>query len=75
MGQCRLEKALKFDQYRFDTLKAAYADSVGTFKNITLKMQAAPQIINGVNCYRIDMPFVGKVFEIRESVTTYLQLD
>lgn len=75
VGQCRLEKALKFDQYRFDTLKAAYADSVGTFKNITLKMQAAPQIINGVNCYRIDMPFVGKVFEIRESVTTYLQLD
>lgn len=75
VGQCRLEKALKFDQYRFETLKAAQADSVGTFKNITLKMQSAPQIINGVNCYRIDMPYVAKVFEIRESVTTYLQLD
>lgn len=75
VGQCRLEKALKFDQYRFETLKAAQADSVGTFKNITLKMQSAPQIINGVECSRIDMPFVAKVFEIRESVTTYLQLD
>lgn len=75
VGQCRLEKALKFDQYRFETLAAAKADSVGTFKNITLKMQSAPQIINGVECTRIDMPFVGKVFEIRESVTTYLQLD
>ena len=75
VGQCRLVSSLKFDQYRFETLNAAQADNVGTFKNITLKMQSAPQIINGVNCYRIDMPHVGKVGDIRESCTTYLQLD
>ena len=75
VGQCRLDKALKFDQYRFETLAAAKADEVGTFKNITLKMQSGNQIINGVNCIRIDMPFVAILADIRQSCTTYLQLD
>ena len=75
VGQCRLASALKYDSYRFETLNAAQADSVQSFKNVTLKMQSAPQIINGVNCYRIDMPHVGKIGDPRESVSTYLLLD
>lgn len=75
VGQCRLVSALKYDDYKFQNLKGAAVETVGTFKNVTLKMQAAPQIINGVECIRIDMPHVGKIGDPRESCTTYLQLD
>ena len=75
VGQCRTIKALSFDQYKFSDLPAAKQDSVGAYANITLKMQSAPQIINGVNCMRIDFPFCAKIWEPRRSVTTYLLLD
>lgn len=75
VGQTRTIKALSFDQYRFDDLPAAKIDSVGTYGNLTLKMQSGNQLLNGVNCLRIDLPFAAKLWEIRRSVTTYLQLD
>lgn len=75
VGQCRTIKSLSFDQYRFDSLPAAKQDEVGTYKNLTLKMQSAPQLLNGVNMMRIDMPFCAKLWEPRQSVTTYLLLD
>lgn len=73
-GQARTIKGLSFDQYRFDSLPAAKQDEIGTYENITLKMQSAPQLLNGVNCLRIDLPWVAKQFEPRQSVTTYLEL-
>lgn len=75
IGQCRTIKSLSFDQYRFDSLPAAKQDEVGTFKNITLKMQSGNVLLNGVNCLRIDFPWCAKLWEPRQSVTTYLQLD
>lgn len=75
VGQARTIKGLTFDQYRFGSLPAAKQDNVGTYENITLKMQSAPQLIDGVNCFRIDFPFCSKLWEIRQSVTTYLLLD
>ena len=75
VGQCRTIKSLSFDQYRFDSLPAAKQDEIGTYKNLTLKMQSAPQLLNGVNMMRIDMPFCAKLWEPRQSVTTYLLLD
>jgi hypothetical protein len=74
VGQARTIKGLTFDQYRFGSLPAAQQDNVGTYENITLKMQSAPQLIDGVNCFRIDFPFCAKQWEIRQSVTTYLLL-
>lgn len=74
IGQCRTIKSLSFDQYRFDSLPAAKQDEVGTFKNITLKMQSAPVLLNGVNCLRIDFPWCAKLWEPRQSVTTYLDV-
>lgn len=75
VGQIRTIKSMSWDQYRFESLPAAKQDSVGTFENITLKMQSAPEVLNGVSYFRIDMPFVGKLWEPRQSVTTYIQLD
>ena len=75
IGQCRTVKALSFDQYRFDDLPAAKQDSVGTFENITLKVQSAPEILNGVAVTRIDMPFLSKIFEPRRSVTIFVARD
>ena len=75
IGQCRTIKALSFDQYRFDDLPAAKQDSVGTFENITLKVQSAPEILNGVAVTRIDMPFLSKIFEPRRSVTIFVARD
>lgn len=73
IGQCRTIKALSFDQYRFEDLPAAKQENVGTFENITLKAQSAPQILNGVAVTRIDMPFLAKIFEPRRSVTVYVE--
>lgn len=75
IGQTRTVKALDFDQYRFEDLPAAKTENVGTFENITLKMSAAPEILNGVAVYRIDFPYLGKLFETRKSCTMYLQKD
>lgn len=75
IGQCRTIKALSFDQYRFDDLPATKQDSVGTFENITLKAQSAPEILNGVAVTRIDMPFLSKIFEPRRSVTIFVARD
>lgn len=74
IGQARTIKSLSFDQYRFDSLPAAKQDEVGTFQNFTVKMQSAPQLLNGVNCLRIDFPFCAKLWEPRQSVTTYLKI-
>lgn len=75
VGECRTINSVSFDQYRFDALPAAKQDEVGTFQNITLKMQSAPVLLNGVNCLRIDLPWCAKKWEARRSVTTYLLLD
>ena len=74
VGQLRRVKALTFDAQKFDNLPAAKQDNVGTGEFITLKMQSAPQLLNGVEYFRIDMPFVAKIMENRQSVTTYLEL-
>lgn len=73
IGQTRTVKALDFDQYRFEDLPAAKTENVGTFENITLKMQSAPEILNGVAVMRIDCPYLGKIFEPRRSTTMYIE--
>lgn len=75
VGQYRLAKALSFSPLTFKNLPAAKQDSVGAGEFITLKMQSAPEVLNGVSYFRIDMPFVAKLFEPRQSVTTYLLLN
>lgn len=75
IGQVRNAKALSFSKLRFDSLPAAKQDNVGVGEFISLKMQSAPEVINGIAYFRIDMPWIGKIFEPRQSVTTYIQLD
>jgi hypothetical protein len=75
VGQLRNVKALSFDAQKFDDLPAAKQENVGAGEFITLKMQSAPVILNGVEYFRIDLPYVSKIFEPRQSVTTYLLLD
>ena len=75
VGQVRNKKALSFSGQKFKNLPAAKQDNVGVFENVSLKMQSAPELLNGVAYFRIDMPFVARIFDNRQSVTTYLQLD
>lgn len=75
VGQYRLAKALTFDPITFKNLPAAKQDNVGVGEFITLKMQSAPEVLNGISYFRIDMPFVSKILEPRQSVTEYLLLD
>lgn len=75
IGQIRNVKALSFSKLKFDSLPAAKQDSVGVGEFISLKMQSAPVILNGVSYFRIDLPFIAVLFEPRQSVTTYLQLN
>jgi len=75
VGQVRNKKALSFSGQKFKNLPAAKQDNVGVYENVSLKMQSAPEIINGVSYFRIDMPFVSRIFDHRQSTTTYLQLD
>ena len=75
IGEVRTEDSLGWDQYRFDNLPGGEAQDVSTFENITLKLMAFGDGKNGVKLVRIDMPYCCKLFDHRESVTTYLQLD
>ena len=75
VGQYRLAKALSFSPQQFKNLPAAKQDNVGAGEFITLKMQSAPEILNGVSYYRIDMPYVAKLLDNRESCSLYLLLD
>ena len=75
VGQCRTETCLGWDQYRFDSLPGSETQDVGTEGNITVKLMAFGDGKNGVKLVRIDMPYLAKIFDHRESVTTYLQLD
>lgn len=75
IGQVRTEDSLKWDQYRFDGLPGSEDQDVGTFGNITLKLMAFGDGKNGVKLLRIDLPYLAKILEPRESVTTYLQLN
>lgn len=75
IGQVRTEDSLKWDQYRFDSLPGSDDQDVGTFGSITLKLMAFGDGKNGVKLLRIDLPYLAKILEPRESVTTYLQLN
>lgn len=75
IGQVRTEDSLKWDQYRFDGLPGSEDQDVGTFGSITLKLMAFGDGKNGVKLLRIDLPYLAKILEHRESVTTYLQLN
>lgn len=75
VGQYRLAKALSFSPQKFKDLPAAKQDNVGVGEFITLKMQSAPEVLNGVSYFRIDMPFVAKCLDNRQSVTTYLLIN
>ena len=75
VGQYRLAKALSFSPQTFKNLPAAKQDNVGVGEFITLKMQSAPEVLNGIAYFRIDMPFVAKLLDNRQSVTTYLLLN
>lgn len=75
VGQYRLASALSFSPQQFKNLPAAKQENVGVGEFITLKMQAAPEILNGISYYRVDMPFVAKLLDNRQSVTTYLLLN
>ena len=74
IGQVRTEDCLKWDQYRFDNLPGSDDQDVGTFGNVTLKLMAFGDGKNGVKLLRIDLPYLAKILEPRESVTTYLEL-
>lgn len=75
VGQVRTVKSLSWDQYRFQDLPAAKQENVGTYDGVmTLKMQSAPEVLNGVAFFRIDLPFCSKLWEPRQSVTTYVEL-
>lgn len=75
IGQVRTEDSLKWDQYRFDGLPGSDDQDVGTFGSVTLKLMAFGDGKNGVKLLRIDLPYLAKILEPRESVTTYLQLN
>jgi hypothetical protein len=75
IGQVRTEDSLKWDQYRFDGLPGSEDQDVSTFENVTLKLMAFGDGKNGVKLLRIDLPYLAKILEHRESVTTYLQLN
>ena len=75
VGQCRTESALGFDQYRFGNLPGSENSDVATAGNVTIKMGEFGDGKNGVKLVRLDFPFVAKIFDVRESVTTYLLLD
>lgn len=71
VGQVRTESCLSFDQYRFNSLPGSEVKDVGTDGNITLKIMEFGDGLNGVKLLRIDLPFCAKIFDHRESVTTY----
>lgn len=71
VGQVRTESCLSFDQYRFGSLPGSETKDVGTDGNITLKVMEFGDGKNGVKLLRIDLPFCAKIFDHRESVTTY----
>lgn len=73
VGQVRTESCLSFDQYRFGSLPGSETKDVnaGTDGNITLKVMEFGDGKNGVRLLRIDLPFCAKIFDHRESVTTY----
>lgn len=75
VGQYRLAKAFSFTPQTYKDLPAAKQENVGAGDFITLKMQSAPEVLNGVEYFRIDMPCAGTIPDNRQSVTTYLQLD
>lgn len=74
VGQCRSKEALGFDQYRFENLPGSDSQDVGTFENITLKLMSFGDGKNGVKLVRIDFPYVAKIFDHRESVSTYTEI-
>lgn len=71
VGQVRTESCLSFDQYRFNSLPGSEVKDVGTDGNITLKVMEFGDGKNGVKLLRIDLPFCAKIFDHRESLTTY----
>ena len=73
VGQVRTESCLSFDQYRFGSLPGSETKDVnaGTYGNITLKVMEFGDGKNGVKLLRIDLPFCAKIFDHRESLTTY----
>ena len=73
VGQVRTESCLSFDQYRFGSLPGSETKDVnaGTDGNITLKIMEFGDGVKGVKLLRIDLPFCAKIFDHRESVTTY----
>lgn len=75
IGQYRTTKSLSFSPQTFKNLPAAKQENVGAGEFITLKMQSAPEILNGISYFRIDFPFVCKLLDNRCSVTSYLQIN
>lgn len=75
VGQVRTETCLGWDQYRFENLPGSESEDVGSFENITIKLMAFGDGKNGVKLLRLDMPFVAKIFQHLESVTTYTLLN
>lgn len=75
VGQYRLAKALSFTKMTYKNLPAAKQDNVGVGEFVSLKMQSAPEVLNGVEYFRIDMPFCACMPENRQGVGLYLQLD
>ena len=71
VGQVRTESCLSFDQYRFNSLPGSETKDVGTDGNITLKVMEFGDGKNGVKLLRIDLGFCAKIFDHRESLTTY----
>ena len=73
VGQVRTESCLSFDQYRFESLPGCETKDVnaGTDGNITLKVMEFGDGKDGVKLLRIDLPFCAKIFDHRESLTTY----
>ena len=74
VGQCRTQDCLGYDQYKFGNLPGSDDSDVATVDGVTVKMMQFGDGKNGVKLIRLDMTFCAKLYDHRESVTTYTLL-
>ena len=63
-----------YDQYKFGNLPGSDDSDVATVDGVTVKMMQFGDGKNGVKLIRLDMTFCAKLYDHRESVTTYTLL-
>lgn len=73
VGQVRTETCLGFDQYKFGNLPGSENSEVATAGQITIKMGQFGNGNDGTKLVRLDFTYLAKLFDVRESVTTYVE--